>query len=202
MSNEPPRKLIGPLVVVDDGTVAPTEPARKKVGRPKGSGLKFTPDLQEKFCRAVAGAMPLTSAARLCGISLDTFEKFIAKGRQGIEPYTAFVEALEKAEVELQEYLLLTIKGASLIDWRAAVQILKMRFPKLYSDHAQRLEVLGPEDNGAFGFAFQISINLGSDADWRKRWDEEVSQRRREAIPAVNAEDAKAIELETPSTKV
>jgi len=198
--NKPPRELNEPPMVVAFGGAV----KKNKGGRPKGSGLKFAPELQERFCKAVAGAMPLTSAARLCGISLDTFQRWIAKGRKGIEPYKAFVEAYEKAEVELQQYLLLTIKIASPSDWRAAVQILKMRFPKLYSDYAQRLEVLGPEDNGAFGFAFQINVHLGDDAEWQRRWNAEVEQRRRalEPIPAVSDDDARAIEFAQPGTKV
>jgi len=42
--------------------------------------------------------MPLGSAARLCGINPLTYERWIIKGKKGIQPFTAFVAAFEEAE--------------------------------------------------------------------------------------------------------
>jgi len=142
---------------------AATAPAVKKNkgGRPKGSGLKLTPETQRTILGAVRAGSFLTVACTLAGIDPDTMARWIKKGEKGIEPYAAFVKEFRRAEIEGEVTLVALWKKAAPEDWRAAKELLAKRYPERWSDHAARLAVLGPEGNGQAGVEFRIEINLG-----------------------------------------
>jgi hypothetical protein len=136
-------------------------PVKRKGGRPPESSRKLTPELQERFCAAVAGAMFLGRACKLCEISTDAFESWCTKGRKGIQPYKDFVDAFEKAEVECEAFLVRLVMDAAPGDYRAALAMLKARFPTRWSDHAAKLEVFGPTGSEIrIGLGLSISITL------------------------------------------
>lgn len=87
-----------------------------------------------------------------------------------------------------------TVHDAAPDDSRAALALMKSRWPERLSERR--------EDNVGFSAQFQINLHL-NDPLLQKQWDEQVRRRRLAMqIPAVSADDAQAIELAAPLTKV
>ena len=134
---------------------------KNKGGRPKGSGIKLTPETQRTILGAVRAGNFLTVASNLAGIDPDTLAGWIKKGEKGVEPYASFVKEFRRAEIEGEVTLVALWKRAAPEDWRAAKELLAKRYPERWSDHAARLAVLGPEGDGQAGVEFRIEIHLG-----------------------------------------
>jgi hypothetical protein len=174
VSNEPPRKLIGPPAV--------------------RNGSKLTPDLCDRICTGVAKGLFPKEAAKLAGVHAKTFESWLKKGAQRIEPFATLVAAIEQSEAALEAHLTAAFLAGSGESWQAARDLLERRFPDRWSRDEE-------ERRAQFGLAFSININLGPTIE-EGAWEREVNRRRMAALPTVSEADAKAIELETPATKV
>jgi hypothetical protein len=203
MGNEPPQKLIGPLVVVDDGTVAPTDTPVKRHKAGPGRTTELTPRIQEIICATIAAGNYFSVAAAAAGISESTLQKWRRRGRRGEEPYAALNAAIEAADRDCEIALVAKVKAAADDDWRAAAMMLERKYPENWSREREKAAFGHRYDypTEMMAMAFQININLGSTIQ-EKAWDEEIRRRRLAAIPAVDAADAEALELATPATKV
>jgi hypothetical protein len=139
---------------------------KNKGGRPKGSGIKLTPETQRTILGAVRAGNFRTVACNLAGIDPDTLAGWIKKGEKGVEPYASFVKEFRQAELECEVVLVATWKKAAPQDWRAAKELLAKRYPERWSDHAARLAVLGPDGYGEVGFqgsGLQIILHLNGE---------------------------------------
>lgn len=136
------------------------EPAAEPQERRRGRPIKLTPEVAKTICDTVRGGAFLTRAAKAAGISLDALAKWRERGEQGEEPFAKFVEDLEQAELECEQWHVENWRQQAPNDWRASKEFLAKRHPERWSDHAGRLAVLGPE-SGREGFTFNILLNLG-----------------------------------------
>lgn len=158
---------------------AEVQPAKRR--RP-GQPCKLTPELSRKICDAIRMGCSLTVAARCVGVSLDSLQRWRTLGPQGKEPYASFLRDYEQAEAECKQTLLTIMYAAAPSDYRAARDVLRMRWPDEFGQRFDRFD--------GQGVTFIIEINLGPKA------------LKPAAIPEVTADDAQAIELAAPSTKL
>ena len=179
----------------DAQTDAPEK--RRKAGPGRAVGL--TPRIQKIICDAIAAGNYQKVAAQAAGISESILMKWRARGRRGEEPYASLNAAIVQADIDCETALVAKVMAASSDDWRAAAMMLERKYPERWSRMRERE---GFDDQAAFRMAFQITIHLGDDPEEQKRRDEQVRRRRLALISAVSADDAKAIELAAPSTKV
>ena len=102
---------------------------------PSHGRTNLSDDLQERICRCLRLGMRFSDACRANRVSVRTGNDWLQIGR-GDHPtrrptarYTAFVQAVEKAEADAVEVLVQRWMEASATDWRAARDLLARRFP-------------------------------------------------------------------------
>jgi hypothetical protein len=173
-------------VTIAQPAVGPAGPPKKRRGRPP----KFSPEVAKLICDLVRAGNFLNRAARTAGISVDTLANWRERGATGELPFATFLADLEKAELDCEAWHVLNWRNQAPQDWRASKEFLARRYPELWSDHAGRLAVFGPDGDGE-GVTFNIQINLSPEA-----------LERPDPIPEVTADDARAIERAAPSIKV
>lgn len=108
------------------------------MGRP----TKLTPKVQERIGKAIEDGLPYETAARLAGVSYDSFNRWLHDGEAGIEPYCKFYKHIKECEAKGEEELLNRIKetGASGKAWQANAWILERRYPERYAK-SEKLQV-------------------------------------------------------------
>ncbi len=92
---------------------------------------KLTPQLQAKICDAIRVGCYVETAAAYCGISKDTFYRWLrqgAKAKSGI--YKDFSDAVEKAMADAEFRDVMIISNAATSDWKAAAWKLERRAPE------------------------------------------------------------------------
>lgn len=107
---------------------------------------KLTPQVRDTLIAAVKAGAYREDAAAAAGIHAATFYRWMQRGQEADAPavYREFCEALTRAEREAQVYLIATIKQAAPTDWRAAVELLRMRWPEKYSERWRAAHEMGP----------------------------------------------------------
>jgi len=180
----------------DAQTDAPEK--RRKAGPGRAVGL--TPRIQQIICDAIAAGNYQKVAAQAAGISESILMKWRARGRRGEEPYASLNAAIVQADIDCETALVAKVMAASSDDWRAAAMMLERKYPERWSRMRERegFAVLGREGSRFAIGSFQVIIHAFDE----KKWDEQVRQRRLALIPAASVEDAQAIEIVSPSTKV
>lgn len=90
------------------------------------------------------GAFP-SHAAQAAGISWDTLENWLARGRTGEEPYAQLTadaeQAIAKDAIRNQTIISKAAAGAHEGDWKAAAWNLEKKHPRLYGRLAELLAV-------------------------------------------------------------
>ena len=76
------------------GALAATTPNRMTMPSPE---TLLTPELSATICQTIANGNRSVVAAEAAGVSVRTYERWLQKGRQGIEPYVEFLEACREA---------------------------------------------------------------------------------------------------------
>jgi hypothetical protein len=71
-------------------------------------------------------------AAPAAGIPWNTAKDWLAKGREGVEPYARFVADVEEAKATWAAFMIQRISSASANDWRAAAYLLERRVAGFY----------------------------------------------------------------------
>lgn len=95
---------------------------------------KLTPRLQAKICDAIRVGCYVETAAAYCGISKDTFYRWLRKGNEEEEGiYRDFVDAVEKAIADAEFRDVMIISNAATTDWKAAAWKLERRAPDRWS---------------------------------------------------------------------
>lgn len=78
-------------------------------------------------------------AANAAGVSMSSFEQWLAAGRNGIEPYVAFARDVDAARAldAIRNQNVINAAAAGTLsrraDWKAAAWNLERKFPKLYA---------------------------------------------------------------------
>lgn len=103
----------------------------------RGRPSKLTPELQRKLVDLIASNVPIVTATAAAGISERTFHAWMKEGRAGTTRATRdFAAAIDKAEAEGEAALVLLMRKAGIKDWRAALELLKRRYPQRWGDKA------------------------------------------------------------------
>ena len=122
---------------------------RKKAKR-EGK-LTLTPEIHAKIVRIVAAGGFKSHAAASCRVDAKTLERCISWGREGREPFAAFVADLDAAQADDAIELEKTIRAHGADDWKAPAWLLERKFPKLYGDRGKA--------NGAATVPIQIVVH-------------------------------------------
>lgn len=110
--------------------------SKSKGGRPS----KLTPEVEAKILAHLETCCYRWAAARLAGISTQTFYNWIKAGeRQERGKYRSFLDKVEAAEAEAQRRLLLGIQVQGKDDWKALAWLAEHRFPR---DFGMKLQLL------------------------------------------------------------
>jgi hypothetical protein len=190
MNEKPPRELSRPP---DPADAATAQPAKRR--KPSGRPPLLTAAVQAVIVEAIAAGCHYPVAAAHAGIDHDTLRLWRRRGERGQQPYADFVKALAKAENDWEVSAVKAIHDAGGKDWRAHLELLSRRIPERWARTNREMNPAGIMQ------AFNITLHL-DDPEWDRQWNEQVRQRRLAMIPAVSADDAQAIELDAPSTKV
>lgn len=95
------------------------------MGRP----LTLTADLLTQICEHLEDGASLADAAALSGVGKGVAYEWNAKGRSGLDPYTAFTEAVTRARAQFRQGLIGNVKDHAKGDaddsWRAALALYK-----------------------------------------------------------------------------
>ncbi len=112
-------------------------------GRPKGAGLKLTPEITKSIADDLALAIPFETACGRAGVPVPTAYEWRRRGEAGEEPYNDFAITVTRARCEAVRLLTVRAlaggKGSSNATW-----FLERRYPKDYGS-VQRLEHSGPD---------------------------------------------------------
>lgn len=121
--------------------------ATKKKRRPKkntpGRITKLTEAKEQLIVEMIQAGNYQSVAADAAGISRNCFYTWIKRGRQGRQPYKAFVEKLEQAEAEAETRAIAIISNAAIDTWQAAAWYLERKHPDRWSAK-QKTEISGP----------------------------------------------------------
>jgi len=92
----------------------------------------LTPEISLKITTALRNGVSVNAACRQAGVPKSTYYKWLTKGRDGMEAYEAFYQAVEKATGEAEEHFLKMIQaiaaGKIKGNWQAYAWILERRF--------------------------------------------------------------------------
>lgn len=95
------------------------------MGRP----TDLTPRVQREICERLEKGLSLADAAQLSGVGASTVYQWQAKGREGIEPYAEFAEAVARARARAKEILIDQVQMYAQADqpqsWRSALELYK-----------------------------------------------------------------------------
>jgi hypothetical protein len=110
-----------------------------------GRPTKCTPKVVERICLAVSKGCTYELAAQAAGIDVRTFHDWKARAAKGEEPFSQFLQELEKAEgLAAEKNLEIIGQAASGGAWQAAAWKLERRHPRDYGRHVH--EITGKDD--------------------------------------------------------
>jgi len=184
-----------------NSALAPLESAgvRKPRGR-KGNLTKLTPAVQEKICAALRSGAYRQTAVHYAGISIQAFQEWMAKGREGRPFWRDFLEAVEKAEADFIIASVGTIRKASTTQWQAAAWMLERKFPELYGQR-QRMPLV-QEDDKPIPFVMLMPGQVSADAwaaDPSGLLEPPATKPDPRRADAVDAEDEAEIPMKFPA---
>ncbi len=122
----------------------------QQVGNPSRIG---EPDLVQAFLESVAEGNYIECAAQEAGLSKVTVYNWIKRGEDGEEPFTAFVNALKRAEAQAEREAVKNVRRAGREDnrfWAAEMTYLERRHPDRWARRS--------EDSGAPRVVVQIGV--------------------------------------------
>src|SRR5262249_27152826 len=110
--------------------------ASTKLGNKRGLGrpTKYSQEVVDRLCDALADGMPIKGACAVAGIGVTTLAEWREKHR-GLE------DRMSAARERARQNALQGIKAASEKDWRAHVEWLKLAFRDDYCGPANKVEV-------------------------------------------------------------
>lgn len=104
---------------------------------------ELTPEIYEQMLQYAREALPVNTICRLCGVPTSVFQTWIQIGEQtDREPYCSLVQMLAKEIGEAEREIVSDWKKFTPVDWRAASEFLRRRFPENW-ENLQRPESSG-----------------------------------------------------------
>lgn len=92
----------------------------------------MTPEISLKITTALRNGVSVNAACRIAGVPSSTYYKWLTKGRDGMEAYEAFYQAVEQATGEAEAHFLSMLQsiasGETKGNWQAYAWILERRF--------------------------------------------------------------------------
>lgn len=95
-----------------------------------GRTTKCTPEVIKACADAIAEGASIEGACLLSGISVSTYYNWRARGEEGEEPFTAFLEAVKGSETVIESRLVEMILDVVPDKWQAGAWFLERRFPE------------------------------------------------------------------------
>lgn len=129
----------------------PPLPPGKTEANNKGKGgghTKYNPELHETLVMHIDEGQRFYVACALVGVETDTVSAWIRRGKAGEAPFVQFAADVNKAYAIAEARCVQSITKAHHIggDWKAAIEYLKRRKPKFWSEHTeQKVELSGKD---------------------------------------------------------
>ena len=101
---------------------------------------KLNSRVQNTIVKCLKDGNTRNDSALYAGISHTTFYNWLERGRQGEEPFLAFLEAVEKAEAQAVVSKVAIIKEAAEETWQAAAWWLERKRPDDWG-RRQRMDI-------------------------------------------------------------
>lgn len=107
----------------------------------------------QRIVDAVKAGLPWKLAAQAAGIGWSTLKEWKARGRDGEEPYAAFLARLERADGEAAKGAMALVLAAAADPkhWTAAAWMLERRHPELFAlkrEYARDDETMRAAEDG------------------------------------------------------
>ena len=116
---------------------------------------------QEIICEAIAKGHTREMAAKMAGVSVDTFYKWMQKGRkQKSGKYFQFFQAVKEADYEAEDFLLQKVVKAADMHWSAAMTILERRWPEKWA----KREYVESKQEISFPLPREVSVDEAQEA--------------------------------------
>ncbi len=96
------------------------------IGRP----TSLTPEVGAKICALLQRGNFRETACAAAGVDARTMRNWLKRGAKGEEPFREFADALDLAEGEAEDALIVRINNGALDDWKAAAWLLERRGSK------------------------------------------------------------------------
>jgi hypothetical protein len=156
---------------------------RAKNGKPDGlrtlgRPTKYSEEVVERLCDALADGMPIKGACVVAGIGVTT----LAEWR---EKYPRLEDRMSEARELARQNALQAIKAAGEKDWRAKAEWLRLTFPEDYRGSGHKVEVQQ---------AVQVQVSQGQLEDLRRRLP---AARKLVEASNIMGEDAHEIDVES-----
>ena len=113
------------LVLPEGTTIADLECVRAH----REARSKFQPERVDRLIGLIRAGNYVTTACGSVGLDPVTFSHWLAKGREGKEPYATFRRDVEKAVADAEARDVAYIARAAETDWKAAAWRLEKRLP-------------------------------------------------------------------------
>lgn len=138
------------------------EPFKRGPGRPKGSGIRLTPELTKRIAADLEGGNYFKIACEANDVPERTGYEWLKRAEddhpEGI--YSLFAASVTRASVRAERNYARILEIASegdekyKGDWRAALEVLKRRFPDRWGD-SQKLQINNVAMNELSGLVVQ-----------------------------------------------
>lgn len=143
----------------------------------QGRETKLTPERHQKIVEILRAGNYRSVAAGYVGVSEQTLNAWMEKGKRGIDLYQRFREDVLKAEHEAEIRNVGHINNAAQKEWRAAKDWLETKHPERWAS-TKRVELSGEITLKEIGAAFNAAL-LGDDdvqGAWHKAgdWDDDA----------------------------
>lgn len=113
---------------------------KRKTGRPKGAGIKLTPELQSLVVAHLEAGNYVETAAQAAGVNKVTLYDWLKKGATGEEPYAGFSNAVVSAQAKAEARDVQRMDVHGLMNWQATAWRLERRHPDRWG-RRDRVEV-------------------------------------------------------------
>lgn len=87
----------------------------------------------QRIIGAIAKGLPRDTAAKLGAIAPTTLYQWLARGRDGEEPYAQFLQRVKRAEAEAEDEMVARVRDAAATTWQAAAWWLERRRPQRWA---------------------------------------------------------------------
>lgn len=118
--------------------VAGSDRCSSHLGR-TGTKTLLTPELTDQIAKTLSAGTYLSVAARAAGISPDTLDDWLHKGREGDKRYVDLLVRVERARAEGEARNVTHIARAAATSWQAAAWLLERMYPERWGRVSVRL---------------------------------------------------------------